>query len=82
MARLKIEMKKKMGEVQEKVGGKVVIVLGVLGVLGVLTISYFTGGCALNFEALQHCCKRCKRCLCCQGEATATENKTETKIKV
>ncbi len=29
-------MKKKMGEVQEKVGGKVVIVLGVLGVLGVL----------------------------------------------
>jgi hypothetical protein len=29
-------MKKKMGEVQEKVGGKVFIVLGVLGVLGVL----------------------------------------------
>jgi hypothetical protein len=74
-------MKKKMGEVQEKVGGKVVIVLGVLGVLGVLTISYF-GGCSLNFEALQRCFKRCKRCLCCQGDATATENKTETKIKV
>jgi hypothetical protein len=72
-------MKKKMGVVQEKVGGKVVIVLGVLGVL---TISYFIGGCALNFVALQRCCKRCKRCLCCQGEANATENKTETKIKV
>ncbi len=47
---LKIEMKKKIVEVQEKVGGKVVIVLVVLGVLGVLTISYFIGGCALNFR--------------------------------